>query len=170
MCCLLLDKIAACFCISTGPPFLWCVENKYNLYVDIALIYYFSQALGQWFQKHYPYNYNHNFSIFLYSVSSLSSALRIVSFRFHKEERGEGTCPSHTTTKWVGYNLKRGSVCHSVFPFYVHYSTLTATALVINILSPVTQWDTNWNSRSESCDVQMEWVMCGDEWLNCWPS
>lgn len=68
----------------------------------------------------------------------------------------KGLVQGHTTTKWVGSNSERGSVCHSVFPFYVHYSTLTAIALVINILSPVTQWDTNWNSRSESCDVQME--------------
>lgn len=47
------------------------------------------------------------------------------------------------------------SLCHFVFPFHVHYFTLTAVALVINILSPVTQWETNWNGGNLSGAVQM---------------
>lgn len=58
------------------------------------------------------------------------------------------------------------SICHFVFSFYVHCFSLIAMALVISILSPVTQWDTNWNGRNISCDVQMEWMMYNDKWLN----
>ena len=106
--------------------------------------------------------------LFPCTVLSAYRVLLCDYFSFHSsEEVGvKGLTQGHTTAKWLMWDLKSLSIYHFVFPFHVHYFSLTAVALVINILSPVTQWETNWNGRNISCDVQMGWVICDDEWWN----
>lgn len=78
------------------------------------------------------------------------------SFHNSWEKEVEGLVQGNTITKWFGQDLKKSlSIYDFLFPFHVHYFILTAVALVINILSPMTQWETNWNGRNISCDVQM---------------